>query len=314
MHWVALYRWSAGRWRGFLRFVSPETVIKWHKLGYRHFWRWRSRPGRPEIGSEVIHLIAELSLQNPSWGAKRIATELEKIGHDVATETVRKYMLTAPAPTSGPRRPSQSWSTFLGNQKKQILACDFLTQYTVAFKTDYVFVVMSLDRRTVLRAVVTDSPTLDWVKNLLRVLFAFEHPYRYLIHDNDKIFGQFGAKMKKITGVRCHLDHWLRGAMNIQGIPTPYHAPNANAFVERFNRSLREEALNHFIFLSGAHLQRVVDEYIQYYNEARPSQGLGAIPRPPPELRLIKDAPASHGKVIARPILGGLHHDYRRAA
>ena len=313
MFWVTIYRWCGHRWRYWLHFVSPDTVVRWHKMGYRRFWRWRSRPGRPDLSQKLVDLIAELSLHNPTWGAKRIASELEKLGHFVATETVRKYMLKKPKWTPGPRRGGQSWSTFIGNHTKEILACDFLTQHTVAFKTYYVFVVMSLDRRTILKAVVTDSPTLDFVKNQLRDVFAFEHPYRYLIHDNDQIFGQFGAKMKKITGVRCNLDHWLQGVMNVRGIPTPYYAPNANAFVERFNRSLREEALNHFVFLSGNHLQRIVNEYVQYYNEARPSQGTGEIPRPPPDLTL-RDAPGGGDKIVSKPVLGGLHHDYRRAA
>jgi transposase InsO family protein len=169
---------------------------------------------------------------------------------------------------------------------------------------------MHLESRKVLWTNVTSNPSLGWVQQQLRELCAFEHPYRYLIHDNDGIFGQLGRANQKRLGVRCRLDHWLRHAMGMTGIPTPYHAPNANAYVERFNRILREEALNHFIFLGEDHLRRVVREQVRFYNTARPSQGIGRIPDPDPEIA----AAPKDGKVVTLPILGGLQHDYRRAA
>jgi len=150
--------------------------------------------------------------------------------------------------------------------------------------------------------------TLDWVKTQIRDIAAFDRKPRFLLHDNDGIFGQYG-QLK--DGFRCHLDRWLSSTMNIKGLPTPYHAPNANPHVERFHRTLREDGLNHFIFLNATHVQRVVREFIKYYNGARPSQATHAIPAPYPEL-LAK--PAAGGKLIALPVLGGIQHDYRLAA
>jgi transposase InsO family protein len=190
------------------------------------------------------------------------------------------------------------------------LACDFLTQYTVGFRVLYVFVVMHIGSRKVLWANVTASPSLSWVKQQLREVFAEEHRYRYLIHDNDAIFGQFGRSRSKMLGVRCHLDHWLSLVMGVKGLPIPYRAPNANAHLERFNRTLRAEALNRFIFFGEQHLRRVVREYLRFYNRARPSQAIEAIPDPYPELL---NSP-SEGNVVALPVLGGVQHDYRRAA
>jgi transposase InsO family protein len=216
---------------------------------------------------------------------------------------------------TGPTRTrhAQSWRTFLKNHTQELVAVDFLTQHTAGFRTFYIFVIMHVETRKVLRATVTAHPSLFWVKNQLRDLLAFDHPYRFLIHDNDGIFGQFGARHRKLFRVRCHLDRWLQ-VMGVRGIPTPYHAPNANAFVERFNRVLREECLNHFIFFSEGHLQRVVDEYVDFYNHARPSQGIGRIPHQREGPANSNFGPTPPDKIAVRPILGGIHHDYHRAA
>ena len=312
LFWVALLRWWS-RWRDALVFVQPSTVIGWHRMGFRLWWRWRCRAGRPPIEPEVIRLILRISADNPGWGHARIAAELAKNGFDVAVETVRKYALrstTSPSPT---RRGGQSWKTFLRNQASAILACDFLVQHTAGFGQLYVFVVMSIETRKVVCVNVTANPSLLWVQNQLREVFSPDHPWRFLIHDNDGIFGQLGAPQRKQLGVRCTLDLWLERIVGVRGIPTPYHAPNANAFVERFNRVLREEALNHFVFFGQRHLLSVVRRFVDFYNHARPSQGIGAIPEPrdgPPS-----GAPVSvSDNVVAFPVLGGLHHDYRRVA
>ena len=137
---------------------------------------------------------------------------------------------------------------------------------------------------------------------------------RFLVHDNDGIFGQFRDRRRrgeKARRYRCHLDVWLADALRIEGIPIPYGAPNASPHVERFHRTLRAEALNHFIFLSARHVLRVCREYTRYYNRARPSQALHAIPDPYPELT---NPPLDQGQLLALPVLGGLIHDYRRAA
>ena len=214
-------------------------------------------------------------------------------------------MVRAPAPSGG-----QSWRRFLNSHSKEIFACDFLVQYTALFDIVYVFVVMEIGSRRIALINVTSSPNLNWVKQQIREISSFDNAPQFLIHDNDGIFGQFRRRGSN-RPFRCHLDCWLDRAMGIKGVPIPYGAPNANAFVERFNRTLREDALNHFIFLSEGHVRRVYRDFVEYYNHARPSQATGAIPDPYPELRKPR---SERGNVIALPVLGGLHHDYRLVA
>jgi putative transposase len=183
-----------------------------------------------------------------------------------------------------------------------------MTQYTARFTTVYVLVVMEISTRRIVHCNVTESPTLDWLKIQIRDIAAFDRKPRFLLHDNDGIFGQFGRRK---DGFRCHLDRWLSTTMDIEGLSTPYYAPNANPHIERFHRTLREDALNHFIFLNAAHVGSVAREFIEYYNRARPSQATHAIPDPYPELI---DRPPAGGKLIALPVLGGVQHDYRLAA
>ncbi len=211
-------------------------------------------------------------------------------------------------------RSGQTWRTFVKNHAKQIYACDFLTQYTALFTVIYVFVVMEIASRQVVLINATTSPSLAWVKQQIREITPWGSIPRFLIHDNDGIFGQYrDRKQRGEKGLRyrCHLDLWLKEVMGIQGIPIPYGTPNANPHVERFHRSLREEALDHFIFLSVRHVRQVCREYVNYYNGARPLQAKHTIPDPYPELR---KPPPKTGKVIALPVLGGVQHDYRRAA
>ena len=310
--WVLLARfWS--RWRSVLVIVQPRTVIAWHREGWRLFWRWKSRGGRPAIESEHRALICRLSLDNPGWGEDRIADELRlKLGVEHSASTVRRYMLRPEQRGPlGERAQSQTWRTFLKNHAREIYACDFITQWTAAFRVVYVFVVMELGSRRIVHANVTSYPTLAWVKQQLRDLCVFDSGPRFFIHDNDGIFGQFGRRRKGKGRFRCHLDRWLGKVMGIEGIPIPYRAPNANAFLERFNATLRREALDHFVFLSERHVLRVVTEYVSFYNGARPSQATGSIPDPYDELR---QPPNDAGRVVALPVLGGVQHDYRRAA
>ena len=157
---------------------------------------------------------------------------------------------------------------------------------------------------------VTTRPTLDWVKGQIREIAGFDGGPQCLVHDNDGIYGQFGTS-RPGRPFRCHLDQWLGEVMGIRGVPTPYLAPNANAYVERSNRTLRREALDHFIFVNEVHIRRVCREYVEFYNRARPSQATGRIPDPYPELKV---RPVEATQVVALPVLGGLQHDYRRAA
>jgi putative transposase len=214
-----------------------------------------------------------------------------------------------------PRR-DQTWHTFVRNHAKEIWACDFLTQYTALFAVAYVFVIMEIGSRRIVHVSVTTAPTLPWVKQQIREATAWDTTPCFHIHDNDGVFGQFGRPVvvEESGGrrsYRCHLDRWLGEVIGIEGLPIPFGAPNASPHVERFVRTLREEALNHFIFLSPDHVRRVVREYARYYNGARPSQAIHGIPEPYPELR---ESPPRCGKLVALPVLGGVQHDYRLVA
>ena len=175
---------------------------------------------------------------------------------------------------------------------------------------------MEVASRKVVHVNVTTNPTLSWVKQQIREATAWSQPPRFLVHDNDGIFGQFGPPVQverdgKTRSYRCQLDRWLHEVMGLQGLPIPYGAPNASPHVERFMRTLRQEALNHFIFLSADHIRHVVAEFIRYYNGARPSQAIHGIPDPYPELKL---PPPQVGRPVAIPVLGGVQQDYRLAA
>jgi hypothetical protein len=310
MFWAMLSKvWAS--WRSALIIVKPATVIAWHRRGFQRYWRWRSRKfGRPRIPKAHIALIRRINTDHPEWGEDKIAEELAiKLGVRHSTSTIRKYMVARRKPRSG-----QTWRTFVKNHAKQIYACDFLTQYTAFFTVVYVFVVMEIASRQIVLINVTTSPSLAWVKQQIREITPWGKVPRFLIHDNDGIFGQYRDRKRrgeKSLRYRCHLDLWLADVIGIEGIPIPYGAPNASPHIERFNRTLREEALNHFIFLSARNILRVCREYVNYYNGARPSQATHAIPDPCPELR---KPPPRTGMVIALPVLGGVQHDYRRAA
>jgi hypothetical protein len=250
-----------------------------------------------------------MSRDNLSWGEDKIFEELRlKFGIKHSTSTIRKYIIQG-----RPRNDGQTWRTFLENHGREIFACDFMTQYTALFAVVYIFVTMEVKTRRIVHTRVTSDPTLEWVKHQIRHVSVFDRKPRFLLHDNDGIFGQFGHP-KKLSGGRrhrCHLDHWLADVMQVHGVPTPYQAPNANSRVERFHRTLREDALNHFIFLSEDHVRRVVREFTHYYNGARPSQATHAIPDPYPELL---EPPPKNGTLAALLVLGGIQHDYRIVA
>jgi putative transposase len=253
---------------------------------------------------EHIALIRRISGNHPEWGEDKIAEELEiKLGVKHSTTTIRKYMVSRRIPRDG-----QTWRIFVKNHAKQIYACDFLTQYTAFFTVVYIFVVMEVASRQIVLINATTSPSLVWVKQQIRQMTPWGKVPRFLIHDNDGIFGQYRDRQPRgVQGrrYRSHLDLWLKEVMGIEGVPIPYGAPNANPHVERFHRSLREEALNNFIFSSARHVLQVCREYVKCYNGARPSQATHAIPNPYPEL---KKPPPQAGKVIALPVLGGVQH------
>ena len=309
--WAALKGQFAG-WADALIIVKPETVVKWQKKRFRDFWRRKSKPGRPAIDRQHISFIRRISTDHPEYGEDRIALELEvKFGIKHSTATIRKYMVKP----SRPRGDSMTWRTFLKNQADAIWMCDFCVQHTVRFTALYIFVVMELGSRKVVRINVTEHPTLAWVKQQLRDA-TFEEQPKFLLHDNDGIFGQLGKPAtvevggKKVS-CRSTFDVWLAETRGIRGVPTPYHAPNANAHVERLIGTLRRELLDRILVWNEGQLRAVLAEYTSWFNAGRVHQGILGIPAPDPELAAPKPA---NGKLVAQSVCGGLHHDYRIAA
>lgn len=291
---VLLSKWCD--WRSCLIVVRPETMIRWHRRGWRLFWRYKSKPGRPPIPPTLQKLIRRMANENPVWGEERIANELLlKIGLRVSPRTVRKYMPKRP---SGRPRGDQRWSTFLRNHGEGIIACDFFVSVTATFQLLYVFVVMEHASRRILHINVTRHPTAAWTLQQLKEAIGFEK-YRYLLHDRDAIFS---AQLDESI---CRLE--------LTVLKSPPHSPKANALCERLIGTIRRECLDWLIPVSEAHLRKVLRSWTDHYNAARPHSSLGpGVPDPPATVpiastRHATDAPYT---VAARAVLGGLHHEY----
>ena len=286
--WILMMR-MLKEWKDAVHFVKPETVLRWHRKGFRYYWKRKSKskPGRPPISMAIIHLIRRMSMDNTTWGAPKIASELALIGHVVADSTVAKYMVKARKPD-----PSQRWGTFIRNHMDVTAACDFFVVPTATFKVLYVFVVLSHSRRQILHVNVTEHPTAAWTARQLIEAFPFEVP-RLLLRDRDRIYGWEFEQMVKALGIR-------------QILSAP-RSPWQNAFAERVIGTIRRECTDRIIPFGRRHLLRTVSEYVEYYNEARPHQSLD---RNSPMPRRVE----SVGEVCAKPVLGGLHHRYFRAA
>jgi transposase InsO family protein len=292
--WVALSRlWPS--WKDTLVIVKPDTVIRWHRQGFRLYWRSISKPGpgRPPISEELQTLIRRLASEN-DWRARKIQAELEKLGFSVSLATVSRY-LPKRRPDDGQR---QRWTTFLRNHKDVVAGMDFLVVPTVRFRLLYVWFVIDHGRRSVLHFNVTTHPTAPWVIQQLREAFPGESAHDYLIYDNDSIFSE------KVTEAIGHI--------GIEPKRTAIHSPWQNGIAERWVGSVRRELLNHVIILDEQHLQRLLRDYVAYYNADRVHTRL----RDSPHGRPTETRPASNAKVLGLPRVGGLHHRYvwRKAA
>jgi transposase InsO family protein len=284
-------------WREALLIIKPETLLHWHRQGFRLFWRHKSKAKtrQSRIPPDVVELIQTMALDNRLWGAKRIQDELHKLGYPLSKRTVAKYMRQA-GRTRPPRQTGQTWATFLNNHAPDTWACDFLQTYDLWFRAIFVFIIIELGSRRVVHFAVTRSPSDGWVAQQLREATPFDVQPRFLIRDNDSKYGAAFA----------------RAASGIEILRTPIRAPKANAICERFLGSVRRECLDHLLIVNEQQLRRVIKEYVTYFNTARPHQGIGhRIPVPPAE---ADEQQKTGTKIIAFPVLGGLHHDYRRSA
>jgi transposase InsO family protein len=294
--WIQARRWYSG-WRDVLFIVQPETVLRWHREGWRVYWRWRSRPGRRggrhPISAELRALIQRMASENRFWGQRRIQAELARLGFKVSVRTVAKYMRR---PYGG--KPSPGWRQFLKRHAQDIWACDFFCVRTILFQTLYVFFAIRHANREVLHVQVTRHPTAEWVAQQIVESCCWDRkPPRFLIHDRDSRYG----------GVFDRRLHHL-GIMQLR---TPFRSPRANAIAERWVRSARTECLDLVLIFNERHLRHVLAEYVGYFNCWRPHRSIGQrAPRAPP----LTAQRSADSNIIATPVLGGLHHIYNLAA
>jgi len=283
-------------WKQALFIVQPETLLRWHRELFRLYWKRRSKASshKPRVAAVTIALIREMAKENRLWGAERIRGELLKLGIRVGKRTIQKYMRNVRTP----RPRGQKWATFVHNHAADIWACDFIQVTDFFFRPLFAFFIIELKSRKVIHVGVTRSPTDAWVAQQLREATPYGQAPKYLIRDNDSKFGSCFARVATTSAIEI--------------LKTPFHAPRANAICERYLRSVRQECLDHLFILHKKQLQRVLNQYISYFNHARPHQGIQQqVPEP------SKSSHSSHqtgDKVIAIPRVGGLHHDYQWVA
>jgi transposase InsO family protein len=291
LFWAALCSlWD--RWREALIIVEPDTVVAWHRAGFRLYWRLRSRVphiGRPKIAGDVCEAIERMARENPDWGAPRIHGELLKLGFEVSERTVSRY-LARRGPASEDAR--KKWAAFLRNHREAIAAIDFFTVPTLTFRLLYCFFVIGHDRRKLLHFNVTAHPTADWVCQQLREAFPNSGQHQYVIMGRDS---KFSAE------VRNFLE-----ASGLEAVRTSVRSPWQNGVAERWVGGARREVFDHVIALSEAHVRRIATEYISYFQNDRTHLGLS---KDSPNSRLIETKPTG-AKLESLPRVGGLHHRY----
>jgi putative transposase len=279
-------------WPSALIIVKPDTVIRWHREGFRLYWRRKSKvrnSGRPKIDAEIRDLIHRMSEENPLWGAPRIQAELGLLGFNVAESTVAKYRIKIRKP------PSQTWKTFLSNHAHDIAGIDFFTIPTATFRNLYCFVVLLHSRRQIIHFNITAHPTASWTAQQIIEAFPEDTAPRFLLRDRDLIYGaEFRNRVK---------------AMQIEELITAPHSPWQNPYTERLIGSIRRECLDHLIVLSEEHLRNILKSYFSYYHNTRPHE---ALEKNSPNPRTIESA--RRGLIISIPEVGGLHHRYQCAA
>ena len=283
---VGLYRLVPNTLKS-LTIVKPDTVIRWHRAGFRSYWRWKSRHrcDRPTVLLEIRRLVREMSIANPFWGAPRIHGELLKLGVEIGQTSVAKYM----ARRRGP--PSQGWKTFLRNHADGIVAMDLFVVPTISFRLLYGLLIVGHGRRQILWFGVTAHPTAEWLANQLTEAFGLQQIPRYLIRDRDRAYGEILVRRVRSIGIRDR--------------PTSFRSPWQSGYAERLIGSIRRECIDHIVVFGERHLRHVLLSYKDYYNATRT------------HLSLSKDAPVPRtvewaGNIICRPILGGPHHKYGR--
>jgi hypothetical protein len=286
LFFVQLYRWFPSV-LNVITVIRPETILRWHRAGFRCYWRWKSRAvgGRPQIEADLRVLIRRISAENPLWGASRIHGELLKLGFEIAQSTVAKYMVKRHGP------PSQGWRTFLRNHAPDIAAMDLFVVPSVGFNLLYTLIIVRLDRRRLIWVNVTTNPTADWIARQLSEAFPWSEAPRYVIRDRDCIYGTVVTRRLRAMGIRDK--------------PIAPASPWQNGFAERLIGSIRRECVDHFVVWGETHLRRILRTYARYYNDIRTHWSLD---KDAPTFRPIQRT----GLINSHAILGGLHHHYVR--
>ena len=294
--WVILRRlWC--EWRRVLVIVHPETVVHWHRTGFKLYWKWISRrhtrSGGKPTPKALREIIFRMVVENRTWGAPRIHGELKMLGYEISERTVLRWMRKAPRNPE----PARGWATFLTNHREAIAAMDFFTVPTITFGVLYCFFVIAHNRRSILHFNVTRHPTSAWVIQQLREAFPYDSAPRYLIFDRGANFNGHAVDTIKSFG--------------IEPKRTSFQSPWQNGIAERFVSSCRQDLLDHVIVANERHLKRLMNELISYYHVDRTHLGLG---KETPARRKAEHNPAPGCRVVSIPRLGGLHHRYRLAA
>lgn len=294
--------------------VTPATLLSWHRRIVARRWTYPHRPpGRPPVDPETRALVVRLAKENPRWGYRRIQGELIKLGVHLATSTIAHIMKDhhlGPAP----RRSGPTWRQFLRTQASHVVATDFFHVDTILFKRLYVLFFIELGRRRVWITGVTERPGGPWVtqqaRNVTSDLEDADVVTKFLVRDRD---AKYTASFDEVFA-----------SVGTQILKTPFRTPNANAYAERFVRTVRSECLDHLLVVNERHLMRILHSYVRHYNGYRPHQGISqAVPATTSENRL-EVFPAEDpkrrrhrcpsGQVLRRDRLAGLIHEYECAA
>ena len=283
-------------WKQALMLVQPETLLGWHRRGCRLVWKAKAarRCVQPRLPEETRTLIIKMATENRLWGAERIRGERLTVGIRVSKRTIQKYMRQA----RPPHHQGQIWTTFLHNHAHEIWTCDFLQVTDLWSRSIFSFFVLELGSRTGVHTGVTRHPPDDWIAQQRREATPFDKRPRYLIRDTDDKYGPQVARVAATS--------------RIDGLRTPVRAPRANAICERFLGSVRRECLDHVLVFHERHLARLLREYGDYFNQARPHQGIKQAM--PAATETPADSSQSSRRIVSLPVLGGLHHDFRCAA
>ena len=270
-----------------LAIVKPETVIRWHRAGFRMYRRWKSKScgGRPTVPSDIRQLICNISIANPLWDAPRIHGELLKLGIDVGQTTVAKYI------ARGRRPPTQGWKTFLRNHADAVASMDPFVVPTISFRLLYGLLILQHGRREIMWLGATTHTNAERISRQLTEAYGWEWGPGYLVRDRDSIYGDVFIRRLRAMGIRDR--------------PTAPRSPWQNGYCERLIGSIRRECLDHVVVFGERYLRKGLQSYANYYNQSRTHSSLN------------KDAPVSRavqavGHTLSVPILGGWHHKYLR--